>query len=51
MRIEVIIDVNKNTRKIYTFNLFDENLVFVKYNLEEKPPNRRRNASLERIIH
>ena len=42
MRIKVIIDIDKNTRKFYAFNLFDENLVFVDYSLEEKPPNKRK---------
>lgn len=42
MRIEVTKEVDKHTRQTWVFNLFDLNLVFVEYFLEEKPPRKRK---------
>ncbi|MEI6578392.1 MAG: hypothetical protein WCN92_02880 [Eubacteriales bacterium] len=37
MRIEVIIDIDKNNREVYGFNLFDLTAVFVSYSKQIKP--------------
>jgi hypothetical protein len=37
MRIEVIIDIDKNNREVYGFMLFDLTAVFVSYSKQTKP--------------
>ena len=41
MYIEIILDIDSETRKVYSFNLFDLTVVFVKYHKESKPKGKR----------
>ena len=41
MRIEVTKEIDKHTRQTWQFNMFDLNIVFVGYLVEEKPPRKR----------
>lgn len=47
MMIEVIIDVDSETRKVYSFNLFDLIVVFVKYRKESKPKRKKNWITIE----
>tara|TARA_R110000803_G_scaffold205438_1_gene272099 strand:+ start:425 stop:700 length:276 start_codon:yes stop_codon:yes gene_type:complete len=42
MRVEVTKNVNENLRQTWQFNMFDLNVVFVGYVVEEKPPRKRK---------
>lgn len=42
MRVEVTKEVNEHLRQTWKFNMFDLNLVFVGYVVEEKPPRKRK---------
>lgn len=41
MKVEVVKEINKHLRQTWVFNMFDLNVVFVKYMAEERPPRKR----------
>lgn len=48
MRIDVIKEIDKHTRQVWGFNLFDLTAVFVEFTIEEKPPRKRKWVVIKR---
>lgn len=42
MRVIITKDVNKHLRQTWLFHIFDLNIVFIGYTVEEKPPRKRK---------
>jgi len=47
MRVEIVKEVNRHLRQTWMFHIFDLNIVFIKYKVEQKPPRKRKWTIIE----